>query len=160
MTTLLMLLALLCQPAKSPLWVPPYCPPGASAIAAHVAAVLPSSTMTLTEAEAIDKRFWQANRYRLCPASCGMICAKHGSEWLLELGEADPSDPNQRPAEPTEIKPAENAPAGHYERRCGSGGCRQVWVADPPGQAAEAKPEAQEDSSSSLSSRFRLRRKR
>jgi len=125
------------------------------AVVAHLEPVLP---MTAAEAKAIDRRFWQANRWRLCPASCGMICAKHGSEWLLERGEADPDDSNQRPAEPTEIKPAEaesstRAASGHWERQCGPAGCSQVWINAPP-----EREDASADNSSSQP-RFRLRRR-
>jgi hypothetical protein len=79
--------------------------------------------MTPAEARAIDERFMQKNHYRLCPGTCGMMCAAHGGGWRLEPGPADPDDPNQQPAPDT-------AAAGHWEKRCGPNGCQQVWVSD------------------------------
>lgn len=121
-----------------------------SPIAAHLEAVLPTP-MTPAEAKAIDKRFIARQHWQLCPGSCGMLwCAIHGGGWKLEAGAADPADANQKPA-------PDAAPGGHWERRCGPGGCHQVWVVDPPSESAEAKPGAQEESS--FSSRFRRRRR-
>lgn len=126
-------------------------------------APLPEPVAEKTEAELkeIDKRFWQQNRYRLCPGSCGMMCAAHGGGWVLEPGEAEPGNPYQAPAEPTEIKPAVKPASGHYEKRCGPNGCQQVWVPDAPAaEPSPAPPQAQPNTSPTTNSYHRFFRRR
>lgn len=85
-----------------------------------------ASEKTPAELLEIDRKFWQANRYRLCPGSCGMMCASHGGGWVLEQGEADPADPSQKPAEPTLVEPTETRPEpaiGGCPGSCSRGSC-------------------------------------
>lgn len=76
----------------------------------------------------------KAESFALCPCGCGLLdsaCTCHGAGDCLAATLAR--------AKPTAPAPVQT---GHYERRCGRGGCSNVWVPDAPQQSTSRGPGA------------------